>query len=181
MKADLESADQEIPDREIDDILFACLERPEAEWEQSVAEACRRNQRLAPRLTDRFQILRSFGMTGRTGQGQSPTTRIGDYHLLESIGGGAMGTVFLARRGDDPELVAVKILQAGLEFSPAARQRFEREREIVARLEHPGICAVRETGEVGGVPFLAMEYVEGEGLTDQIGKAKDPGALRELL
>ena len=66
-------------DREIDDILFACLERPEAEWEQSVAEACRRHQRLAPRLTERFAILQSFGMTR---QGPSPTTRIGDYQLL---------------------------------------------------------------------------------------------------
>ena len=165
-------------DREIDDILFACLERPEAEWGQAVAEACRRHQQLAPRLTDRFAMLQSFGMTGR---GPSQVTRIGDYRLLKSIGGGAMGTVFLARRGDDKELVAIKILQAGLEFSAAARRRFEREREIAARLEHPGICAVRETGEVDGVPFLAMEYVEGATLTEQIGKAKDLAALRALL
>ncbi|MHC4514070.1 MAG: WD40 repeat domain-containing serine/threonine protein kinase [Planctomycetota bacterium] len=173
-------ADQEINEnREIDDILFGCLERPEAEWEQAVADACRRHQRLAPRLTERFAMLQSFGMTRH---GPSPVAHLGDYQLLESIGGGSMGTVFLARRGSDPELVAIKILQAGLEFSPAARRRFEREREIAARLKHPGICAVRETGEVDGVPFLAMEYVEGTSLSEQIGKARaDPAALRELL
>ena len=93
-----------------------------------------------------------------------------------------MGTVFLARRpvgaadGDESDgLVAVKILNASLQLSPAAQRRFAREQAIAARLRHPGICSVIETGDADGVPFIVMEYVEGQGLSERIASSLRAG------
>ena len=111
-------------EHEIDEILFDCLERPEEEWEDAIAEACRDRKDLATRITRRFELLRSFGMTHHD---PSKPATIGSYDLLRPIGGGTMGTVFLARRRGESGDVALKMLQAGLRFSSAARRRFARE------------------------------------------------------
>jgi eukaryotic-like serine/threonine-protein kinase len=88
----------------------------------------------------------------------------GPYRLLELLGHGGMGTVYRARRADAAfeKEVAIKLLPPGL-GTPTLRARFQTERQILARLEHPGISRLLDGGvSEEGTPFLVMEYVEGK-------------------
>lgn len=94
-------------------------------------------------------------------------TQVGAYRLIELIGRGGMGEVYLAERADGEfqQRVAVKLLRAGLDSSQAIA-RFRAEREILARLEHPHIARLLDGGVTEeGLPFLAMEFVRGEPIT----------------
>ncbi len=93
---------------------------------------------------------------------QDPTV-IGHYRLLESLGHGGMGVVYLAERTDDVhhQQVALKVLRIGFD-SPAMVRRFKREREILAQLEHPSIARMLDGGTTpDGRPYLVMERVVG--------------------
>ena len=100
--------------------------------------------------------------------GARPGARIGPYRLDRLIGEGGMGQVWLAARADGlyERKVALKLLRPGL-ADPRLRQRFDREREILARFAHPHIARLLDAGiDKDGQPYLALEYVEGEPLTD---------------
>ncbi len=90
---------------------------------------------------------------------------IGRYKIVRELGRGAMGRVFLAH---DPQIdrhVAIKTIQIFDSLQGAeqeqARERFMREARAAGKLMHPGIVTVFDVGEADGVPYLAMEYVEG--------------------
>src|SRR5262245_539642 len=90
-------------------------------------------------------------------------TRAGPYKILREIGRGGMGRVYLAERADGQfeQTVAIKILKRGLDTDEVL-QRFLRERQILARLEHPNIARLLDGGATeDGRPFLAMELVQG--------------------
>ena len=95
-----------------------------------------------------------------------PTTvggRIGPYRLIERLGEGGMGTVFLAERDDDEyrRRVAIKVLRNGL-GSAEAVARFRDERQILAQLDHPSIVRLLDGGTTTqGLPYLVMEHVDG--------------------
>lgn len=97
-----------------------------------------------------------------------PIEALGRYRILREIGRGAMGRVFLAH---DPEIdrrVAIKAIQI-IESLPEqdrqqARDRFLREARAAGKLLHPGIVTIFDVGEADGVPYLAMEFVEGQSL-----------------
>lgn len=88
--------------------------------------------------------------------------RVGHYRLIERIGTGGMGEVWLGKRVDDFEQqVAVKLIRP-LFDGPQLRERFARERRILARLDHPGIARLLDGGVVDdGTPWYAMEFVQG--------------------
>ncbi len=91
--------------------------------------------------------------------------KIGNYQIIKKIGEGGMGAVYLAERADLKQKVALKIIRHGAD-SDIILRRFRREQEILAALEHPNIARLLDVGmSADGVPFLAMEYVEGEDLT----------------
>ncbi len=93
--------------------------------------------------------------------------RVGPYRLLEELGRGGMGVVYLAERADGSfeQQVAVKCINRAL-VSPALRERFLRERQILARLEHPHIARLLDGGLTAeGSPYFAMELVHGQPLT----------------
>lgn len=95
----------------------------------------------------------------------SAADKIGNYQILKKIGEGGMGAVYLAERTDLKQKVALKIIRHGAD-SEIILRRFRREQEILAALEHPNIARLLDVGiSENGVPFLAMEYVEGEDLT----------------
>lgn len=90
--------------------------------------------------------------------------RIGPYRILRELGRGGMGIVYLARRDDGQfdHTVALKLIRSGGQRD-TARRRFLRERQILARLSHPGIARIHDGGVTeDGEPWFAMEYVEGE-------------------
>ena len=94
--------------------------------------------------------------------------RLGPYRLVRELGRGGMGAVWLAERADDrfEQQVAIKLLKRGTDTDEVLR-RFRAERQILARLEHPGIARLFDGGETDdGLPFFVMEYVAGgESLT----------------
>ena len=99
--------------------------------------------------------------------GAHPGARIGSYRLDRLIGEGGMGQVWLAMRADGlyERRVALKLLRPGL-ADPRLRQRFDREREILARFAHPLIARLLDAGiHRDGQPYLALEYVDGEPIT----------------
>ena len=92
--------------------------------------------------------------------------RIGPYRIERELGAGGMGAVFLGVRDDGAfqKKVAIKLLQPGLS-SAGFRERFDRERHILARLEHANIARLLDGGTADGRSYLVMEYVAGENLT----------------
>ena len=93
--------------------------------------------------------------------------RIDEYQLIRRVGRGGMGEVYLAERAGAAfeQRVALKLLRRGVDTEDVIR-RFVQERSILARLEHPGIARLIDGGVGGeGLPYLVMEYVEGEPLT----------------
>ncbi len=94
--------------------------------------------------------------------------QVGPYRLIREIGRGGMGTVYLAMRSDDvfQKRVAIKILKRGTD-TDAIVQRFRNERQILASLEHPNIASLLDGGTTAdGLPYFAMEYVEGQNILD---------------
>lgn len=89
---------------------------------------------------------------------------IGAYRLVEQLGHGDMATVFKAYHEVLDRYVAVKILSALRRDDPGFLERFRREAQVVARLDHPNIVPVYDFAEHGGWPYLVMKYVEGETL-----------------
>ena len=94
--------------------------------------------------------------------------RIGQYEILELLGEGGMGDVFLARRAEAgfSQRVAIKVMRSS-RASQQALSRFRAERQILANLEHPNIARLIDGGETAsGRPYLVMEYVPGRPVTD---------------
>jgi serine/threonine protein kinase len=98
--------------------------------------------------------------------------KFGQYRVLKLIGRGGMGSVFLA---EDPVLnrrVAIKTLRAEYASNEVSKERFLREARIVSALKHEHIVTIYNVGEEYGIPYLAMEYLDGLSLEDIIQKKK---------
>ncbi|MEO8460645.1 MAG: serine/threonine-protein kinase, partial [Dokdonella sp.] len=101
--------------------------------------------------------------------GESPINgmQLGNYRLIEEVGSGGMGTVFLAERIDAEfdRRVAIKLIR-GIATRDAS-QRLRRERQILANLSHPNIARLLDGGtSEAGQPYLVMEYIEGSSITE---------------
>jgi eukaryotic-like serine/threonine-protein kinase len=83
------------------------------------------------------------------------------YQLIREIGRGNMGIVYLARRETDGQEVAVKTVNPTQVDNPQVTSRFLREAEALGRFNHPNIVTFHEAGEIGGLLYFAMEYVDG--------------------
>ena len=99
--------------------------------------------------------------------------RLGPYQIVAPLGAGGMGQVFKARDTRLNRTVALKVLAAPREW-PAARERFKREAEAIAGLNHPHICTLYDVGEHGDTDFLVMEFLEGETLASRLAKGPLP-------
>jgi serine/threonine-protein kinase len=101
--------------------------------------------------------------------------KIARYEIIDELGRGAMGSVFRARDPAMDRIVAIKtILTAALASEQANefRQRFYREARAAGALAHPGIVPVFDVGEDDGMPFLVMEFVDGQTLADAMKKGE---------
>ena len=88
------------------------------------------------------------------------------YEILSELGRGGMGVVYLARQIGLNRAVALKMILSGEHAGPAERERFRREAQAVAALQHPNIVQIYDVGEAEGRPYLAFEYVGGGTLAD---------------
>jgi serine/threonine-protein kinase len=107
----------------------------------------------------------SGGGVGHTSP--TPTGFIGRYQILEKIGEGGMGSLYLARDPAIDRLVAIKVLRRGFD-TEAVRERFAREARAAGRLRHPNIVTIFDVGEHDGDPFIAMEFLAGETLAELV-------------
>ncbi len=99
---------------------------------------------------------------------------LGYYRILEKIGQGGMGAVFLAEDTSLHRKVALKFLAPEMQQDPTAHKRFIREARSAAALDHPYICHINEVGESDGQNFIVMEYVDGRSLKDKLEKGPLP-------
>jgi serine/threonine protein kinase len=102
---------------------------------------------------------------------------IGRYLILERIGSGSMARVYKARHLLMDRIVALKLIAPEYIASPRKRARFQREIRLIGRLDHPNIVRAFDADQVSNVPFIAMEYVAGETLSERL---KRKGPLRPI-
>ncbi|MCW8133444.1 MAG: serine/threonine protein kinase [Planctomycetota bacterium] len=117
-----------------------------------------------------------------TGPAAVPEGRkFGDYELLSKLGEGGMGAVYKARDAHMTRMVALKVMNKSVAGNREFVERFKREAKATGSLNHPNIVSAYAAGEVDGLPFIAMEYVEGESLRaryKKLGRLVEPEALR---
>ena len=95
---------------------------------------------------------------------------IAHYRILELLGRGGMGEVYLAQDTTLPRKVALKLLPQETQGDRTSRSRLLREAKAAATITHPFICAIHELGEFEGTDYIAMEYVEGRTLQERLSR-----------
>ena len=96
------------------------------------------------------------------------------YDILQRLGEGGMGVVFKARHRGLKRLVALKMIRGGRQARADHLSRFRVEAEAVARLRHPNIIQIYDIGEAAGLPFVALELLDGGGLDDHLAGTPQP-------
>jgi len=153
----------------IRELFDRALERPAAERSAFVDEACRGNVDLRAELTSLLKLHEEAGSALRDPTGpvsEQPGDRIGHYRLLQHIGEGGFGTVWMAEQQEPVRRkVALKVLKAGMDTAQVVA-RFEAERQALALMDHPHIAQVFDGGSTpGGRPYFVMELVRGVPIT----------------
>jgi serine/threonine protein kinase/Flp pilus assembly protein TadD len=118
------------------------------------------------------------------GSSEAVPKRIGPFEVIREIGRGGQGVVHLAEDTRLGRRVALKVLSGLRSLRPDGLERFLREARIASRLDHPGICRIHEAGVDGGVPYIAMQHVEGATLAKRIALTKEgltPSSEREVV
>jgi len=98
---------------------------------------------------------------------------LGHYRIIQELGRGSQGQVFLAEDVRLQRRAALKVLSGAFAPSPETLRRFQREAAAASRLDHPGICGVYEAGEVAGAHYIAMRFIEGETLARRIDTVRE--------
>lgn len=125
----------------------------------------------AGRLPVDTEIPSSQPATTLSGVSEGQT--FGPYRLIEKLGEGGMGAVYRARHLKLGKDMAIKLLSSSAIGRPQAVVRFEREMLAVGRLHHPNLVQAHDAGEIRGVHYIAMEFVEGSNLQEYV-RAKGP-------
>src|SRR6266478_5836678 len=107
--------------------------------------------------------------------------KIGKYMIEEKIGQGGMGTVYKGRDPSTDQIVAIKVMPAGVMADAELRARFAKECQIARKLNHPHIVRVLDFGLDGNRPFMVMEHVDGETAAERLereGRLPEADAVR---
>ncbi|MFI2562253.1 serine/threonine-protein kinase [Nocardia farcinica] len=110
-----------------------------------------------------------------------PGAIVGGYRVIQVLGSGGMGTVYLAQNPILPRRDALKVLSADLSTDAEFRARFEREANLAAGLDHPNIVAVYNRGEEDGQLWIAMQYVDGTDAAEEAKRGPSVMAPRRVL
>jgi serine/threonine protein kinase/Tfp pilus assembly protein PilF len=106
--------------------------------------------------------------------GSSDWPLVPGYEIVRELGRGGMGVVYEAHQRRLDRTVALKVIRTGLQASPDELARFRTEAEAVARLQHPHIVQIYETGEEVGSPYFSLEYLQDGTLAQQLGGTPQP-------
>jgi serine/threonine protein kinase len=168
--------------------LHAIGKLPAEQWDRYVAEACEGDAELEKQLQYFLQVHRDAGSfmeqpaegVGATGafvfaagesalhgSAEAAGSLVGAYKLVEEIGEGGMGTVWMAQQTEPVKrLVALKVIKPGMD-SRQVIARFEAERQALALMDHPHIARVLDGGQSGsGRPYFVMDLVKGLPITE---------------
>jgi tRNA A-37 threonylcarbamoyl transferase component Bud32 len=160
------------------ELLFRSLLSLECEYRESRGESLAIEQCIE-RFPDRESLVRDvFGRRIQSARADLTPTVLGDYDILEQLGGGGMGVVYKARHRRLHRIVALKTILTAHTRRPEALQRFVREVEAIGRLNHPNLVQCTDAREESGIHFLVMEYLEGADLA-AIVKRGGPLGVRE--
>ncbi len=171
------------------DLVAEAMRRFDEGGADALEECLRDHPGQAREVRERVELLGKIGFLGRSRERTSERPdELGDYVLVEKLGGGGMGIVYLAEQKSLNRQVALKLIRPEHLYFPNAKERFRREVEAVAALQHPGIVQVYSVGEERGLPYFAMERVHGvslarliEALGSRRPHALDDRTLRDLL
>lgn len=140
--------------------LGAALEAWEQLGDAAVEEYCREHPEMESSIRQALQAMHGLGVLDTEAAPDVPRT-LGDFQIIQRLGGGGMGVVYRARQMSLGREVALKLIRPELMYFPQSRKRFQREVQAAARLHHPGIVPVHAVGEENGLPYYAMEWVRG--------------------
>ena len=172
--------------QKIKELFDAALAREPGERAAFLHEACGSDRTLRAELDSLLEAhAHSDGLSEHPWSGVRPDDAsarksIGPYQLLEKIGEGGMGQVWLAEQTAPlRRQVALKLIRAGM-YDDALLHRFQSERQSLAIMDHPAIAKVFDAGATAeGQPYFVMEYVPGEPITDYSDRKKL--SIRERL
>lgn len=176
----------------IDDIVADFLDAAERGEAADPEAVLKRHPELAEALSRRLKALGNLDgcfrqLRGAPAPDEAPSPRIPGYRILERLGRGGMGTVFLAEQETLKRLVALKVLSPFGAADSRSVERFRREAETIAQLSHPGIVSIHEFGTENGVLFLTIDFVPGSDLGAIITELRESGGppsgakIQELL
>jgi tetratricopeptide (TPR) repeat protein len=165
------------PDRlaRIEELFLAARERPEREWDGYLREVCSDDDDLRGEVLTMLRAQeRAFswfdGLESELArltpeepeiQPSLEGKEVGRYRIVRELGRGGMGIVYLAERLDFAQQAALKVIRGGRESDETLR-RFLAERQILSRLQHPGIARLIDGGSTPeGMPYFVLEYVDG--------------------
>jgi non-specific serine/threonine protein kinase len=174
---------------QVKELFGSALERPEGLRRKFIYENC-----ADPAIRSEIESLLGSLVAAGSFIDDAPVVKIGDmfesrntaleagqilgrYRIIEPIGSGGMGEVYLAEDGDLYRKVAVKVFSETIAADPLNLRRFRQEALAVSALNHPNILTIFEIGEDGGRKFIVTEHVAGTPLRDLIGTLP----LREAL
>jgi serine/threonine protein kinase/Tfp pilus assembly protein PilF len=169
------------PQQQVEEIFHSALELAGAERAAYLAEACAGDESLSGEVESLIAALESgngfmeqpaFELGIRVLGGNSAESmtgkEVGGYKILNPLGKGGMGEVYLAEDTRLGRKVALKFLSSEFVGDNWAKRQLIKEAQAVAMLDHPNICAVHGIEEIAGQSFIVMQYVEGETLADLI-------------
>src|SRR5438477_6266098 len=157
-------------------IFLAALERAPDQWAAFLDEACGNDAALRARVDQLMHVHQALGSIHGGGGApvatidrparETPGTVIGPYKLLQQIGEGGFGVVFMAEQSQPVRrTVALKILKPGMDTRQIVA-RFEAERQALALMDHPNIAHILDGGETpAGRPYFVMDLVQGVPIT----------------
>jgi serine/threonine protein kinase len=178
--------------RQIRNVFDAAMEQNDSERAAWLADACQGDESLVAEVNGLLQQHQkrsgvldapAAGIAELAAAQRLEGRRLGAWEVLREIGRGGMGVVYLARRADGAFQMPAAIKVLSVPFADdETRKRFRQEREILAQLSHPNIARLLDGGTTEeGLPYLVMEYVDGQTLTTWCDEQRAPTDVRLRL
>ena len=159
----------------VEEVLQGALDCPPSDRASFIDEACAGDKRLLEETTalvnahdaagdfiEEPALVRDANVLVGGGLDEKIGTEVGPYRLIQQLGVGGMGVVYLAQDSRLDRLVALKILPAYFASDDTRLRRFQREARAASSLNHPNILTIHEVGEDDGVYFIATEFIDGK-------------------